>query len=111
MSGIVGMFRRDGAPIDQALLQSLTDFLAYVGPDAQQTWAEGAIGFGHTLLRTTWESAGECQPANFEQRFWITADVRLDCRTELEGKLKSAGQRIRQSAPDSELVLAAYAAW
>ena len=105
------MFQRDGAPIDRALLQSLTQLLAYVGPDAQQTWAEGPIGFGHTLLRTTWESAGECQPANLEQRFWITADVRLDCRTELEGKLKSAGQRIRAAAPDSELVLGAYAAW
>jgi asparagine synthase (glutamine-hydrolysing) len=105
------MFRRDGAPVDRALLQSLTHFLAYVGPDAQQTWDEGPIGFGHTLLRTTWESASECQPANLEQRFWITADVRLDCRAELEGKLKSAGQRIRTAAPDSELVLGAYAAW
>lgn len=105
------MFRRDGEPIDRALLQSLTHFLAYVGPDAQQTWAEGPIGFGHTLLRTTCESASECQPANLEQRFWITADVRLDCRAELEGKLKSACQRLRTAAPDSELILAAYAAW
>src|SRR5690348_12800641 len=105
------MFRRDGAPIDRALLQSLTDFVGYVGPDAKQTWAEGPIGFGHTLLRTTWESAGECQPANLEQRFWITADVRLDCRAELEGKLNAAGQRVRRAAPDSELILAAYAAW
>lgn len=111
MSGIVGILRRDGGPVDRTLLQSLTHFLAYVGPDAQQTWAEGPIGFGHTLLRTTWESASECQPASLDQRFWITADVRLDCRTELEGKLKSAGQRIHQDAPDSELVLAAYAAW
>ena len=47
----------------------------------------------------------------WRQRFWITADVRLDCRTELEGKLKSAGQRIRRAAPDSELVLGAYAVW
>ena len=105
------MFRRDGGPIDRALLQSLTHFLAYVGPDAQQTWADGPIGFGHALLRTTCESASECQPANLEQRFWMTADVRLDCRAELEDKLKSTGQRIRQDAPDSELVLAAYAAW
>ena len=105
------MFRRDGAPIDTALLESLTRSLEYVGPDAQQTWADGPIGFGHTLLQTTWESAGECQPADLEKRFWITADVRLDCRTELEGKLKSAGQRIRRAAPDSELVLGAYAVW
>ncbi|HEV3481921.1 MAG TPA: asparagine synthase-related protein [Candidatus Acidoferrales bacterium] len=111
MSGIVGMFRRDGGPIDRALLQSLTHFLAYVGPDTQQTWAEESIGFGHTLLRTTWESATECQPGNLEQRFWITADARLDCRTELEGKLKSAGQHVRTAGPDSELILGAYAAW
>jgi asparagine synthase (glutamine-hydrolysing) len=105
------MFQRDGAPVDRSLLQSLTHSLAYVGPDALQTWAEGPIGFGHTLLRTTWESAGECQPANLEQRFWITADVRLDSRAELEGKLKSAGQQIREAAPDCELVLGAYVAW
>ena len=38
-------------------------------------WADGgAIGFGHTMLRTTREAAGEHQPVSLEGRLWITAD-------------------------------------
>ena len=62
MSGIVGIYDRSGAPVDRALLQALAHFLSYRGPDARDTWSNGAIGLGHTLLRTTRESLNERQP-------------------------------------------------
>jgi asparagine synthase (glutamine-hydrolysing) len=71
----------------------------------------GSVGFGHAMLRTTGESLGERQPASLDGRFWITADARIDCRAELETKLSSAGWKCRRGAPDSELILRAYAAW
>ena len=111
MSGIVGIFQQDGAPIEPALLQSLVDFLAYRGPDAQDSWMETSICLGHTLLRTTKESLAERQPAGLEGRYWITADARLDGRTDLLAALDLAESGIGHSVPDSELILRVYAKW
>ena len=80
MSGIVGIYHRNGAPIEQALLQSLVDFLSYRGPDSRECWMDGSIGLGHAMLRTTHESLGERQPASLDGRFSIVADARLDGR-------------------------------
>jgi len=111
VSGIVGIFRKDGAPADRPLLQSLAHFLAYRGPDGREVWADGPVGFGHALLRTTYESLGDRQPTSLDRQFWITADARIDCRSELQTELEQKGQKVRNGAPDSELILHAYAAW
>jgi len=111
LSGIVGMYHRNGAPMDQALLQSLVEFLSYRGPDSGHFWMDGSIGLGHAMLRTTLESLGERQPANLDGRFWITADARLDGRAEFIAELERSGRVVRANAPDSELILHAYATW
>jgi asparagine synthase (glutamine-hydrolysing) len=111
LSGIVGIYRRNGAPMERALLQSLVDALAFRGPDSRECWMEGSIGLGHAMLRTTRESLGERQPAGLEGRFWIVADARLDSRAELIGELQRSGRVVRANAPDSELILHAYASW
>jgi asparagine synthase (glutamine-hydrolysing) len=105
------MFDRSGAPIDRALLRSLTDFLSYVGPDARDTYSNGCVGLGHTMLRTSRESARELQPANLCEQFWITADARIDCRDELKRKFEKAEPNYRRVTTDSELILQAYALW
>lgn len=110
MSGFVCVFHGDGAPVERALLQSLTYFLAYRGPDAQSVWAGSSVGMGHALLCTRHEYAGE-QPASLDARFWIVADVRLDGREELIDELKLANREVRSNAPDCDLILDAYAAW
>ena len=110
MSGTVGILDRDGAPIDVELLRALTDFLAYRGPDGRETWSDGAIGLGHAMLRTSEVGVNDRQPAHLDT-LWITADARLDSRTELTNKLEQAGRRIVLPIPDSMLILHAYAAW
>ena len=87
MSGIVGMYDRSGAPVDRTLLQALAHFISYRGPDARDTWSYGPVGLGHAMLRTSRESQIEHQPTSLGGRFWITADARIDCRAELQGKL------------------------
>ena len=111
MSGIIGMYERQGAPLDRGLLGALTDSLSYCGRDARDTWASGSVGFGHTLLRTTRESQHEQQPANLDGRFWITADVRIDCQEELLAELTRAGATLGRTLADSDLILHAYAVW
>jgi asparagine synthase (glutamine-hydrolysing) len=111
LSGIVGIYHRSGAPIERALLQSLVNFISYRGPDARECWVDGSIGLGHAMLRTTHESLGERQPASLDRRFWIAADARLDGREELIAELRRCGRVVPSNAPDSELILHAYAAW
>ena len=111
MSGIVGIFRRSGAPLELPVLRSLTNFLSYRGPDAQSVWSDGPVGFGRTMLRTTREAEKESLPVSLAGRLWITADVRLDGRAELAAKLSQAGCRFDPTASDPELILHAYEAW
>jgi asparagine synthase (glutamine-hydrolysing) len=111
LSGIVGIFHRDGSPIDRALLQSLVDFLAPRGPDARETWMANSIGMGHSLLRTTRDSFAERNPTGIEGRYWITADARLDRRTGLLADLEHSERDTGSSVPDSDLILRAYAKW
>jgi asparagine synthase (glutamine-hydrolysing) len=111
VSGIVGMFHRDGAPVDRQLLQALTENISYRGPDGSGVWHNGAIGLGHTLLQTGRQSCGERQPANLNERLWLTADARLDERAELVRQLNDLGGEVIECAPDSELILRSYALW
>ena len=112
MSGIVGMYERGGAPADRALLQALTHAISYCGPDARDTWVNGPIGFGHTMLRTTREAQHERQPGNLDGQLWITADARIDCRDELlEEMTRASSAAVVGGATDSELILRAYATW
>ena len=111
MSGIVGMFCQDGAPVDLYLLRALTGHMSYRGPDASGIWHHGEVGLGHTLLQTTSELAGQRQPASLDDRLWLTADARLDDRADLVRQLRAASSNVSESAPDSELILRSYAAW
>jgi len=122
LSGFVGILNLDGAPVDGDLLQRLTHFLEFRGPDGEGCWRDGAVGLGHTLLRVTPEGTPETpfnadrdkQPADLGRRLWIVGDARIDGREELITKLKaksaSAGE-LSLSTPDSQLILLAYDAW
>ena len=111
MSGIAGIFHRDGQRVERGLLQSLADSLSSCAPDARAIWLDGPVGLAHAMLRTTGEATGEQQPASFEGHYWITADARLDCREELIAEVERAGRKTNRPVSDSELILHAYAAW
>jgi len=114
MSGFVGILNLDGTPVDRALLERMTRYLAFRGPDAQEVWCQGSVGLGHALLQITSGSTPEKQPAQLDGRLWITADARIDARAELIGKLKAkshAAGALSLSTPDAELILHAYDTW
>jgi asparagine synthase (glutamine-hydrolysing) len=111
MSGLVGIFHRTGLPIDPVQLQAMTNFMAFRGPDGLNTFAGDSIGLGLALLRTTEVVRDDPQPARLD-RFWIAADARLDCRTELREKLAEANRGfLVTEVSDAMLILQAYAAW
>jgi len=111
VSGIVGIVNLDRAPVDRRLLTRMTEFLAFRGPDASSVMIDGAIGFGHTLFKTTYESEQERQPLTLNGNIWIVAHARIDARQDLIAKLKSLGQHVATDAPDVELILCAYSVW
>ncbi len=106
----MGIFHRDGAPLEGERLRNMTDSLAYRGPDGSGIWLGSNIGLGHTLLTTARKSRSELHPVQLES-MWITADVRLDSKTELLKELEAAGRRFNEPPSDSELLLHAYAEW
>lgn len=111
MSGICGIVNLDCEPVDRQLLDDLTSLMVFRGPDAQDTWLEGPVGFGHTMLRTTFESDQERQPLSLDGRVWITADARVDGQAELVKKLGAQGRTGLGTANDVELILHAYHVW
>lgn len=108
MSGICGILKLDGSPIDPAILSAMTQFMRFRGPDDLGQWLEGSAGLGHTLLKTT----AQCRslPMGLEQ-VWITADARIDDQQTLREKLRKAGREVRVDASDAELILQTYVVW
>lgn len=90
----------------------MTEVMTFRGPDAQTVWSQGFVGFGHTLLQTTWESAAESQPFTLDRQVWIVADARIDDRQTLTEKLGLTHRaNSEQILTDIELILRAYLRW
>jgi len=88
MSGIAGIINVDGAPVDRDLLSRMTKFMSFRGPDGQDTWIDGNVGFAHALLRTS-DGVGPAFTAGDD--VWIAADARIDGGENTES---TAGERI-----------------
>ncbi|HET6955857.1 MAG TPA: asparagine synthase-related protein [Vicinamibacterales bacterium] len=112
MSGFVAIVNLDGAPLDRRLLDRMTDYLAFRGPDARRVHVTRDAGLGHTLLRVTDESALERQPFTLDGRTWIVADARVDARDDLIASLTGRESRTcAADATDVELIARAFEAW
>jgi asparagine synthase (glutamine-hydrolysing) len=111
MSGIAGIVRFDGAPVEPGLIESMTAAIAHRGPDGIAHWTRGPVALGHCMLRTTPESLEETQPlANEDASLVLVMDGRIDNWEELRAELLKRGAVLRTRA-DAELVLRAFEAW
>jgi asparagine synthase (glutamine-hydrolysing) len=82
MSGIYGIFRHDGAPVDPGWLERMRAAMAYYGPHGGGSKVEGPVGLGHLLLEINPEDAFESQPVS-GARGPVVSAARLDNRTTL----------------------------
>jgi asparagine synthase (glutamine-hydrolysing) len=111
VSGFAGILHIDGTPADRALIERLTEFQKFRGPDGQNVWVDGSVAFGHTLLKISPESELERQPLSLDGQTWIVADCRVDARLTLITELEKCGQHALAGSPDAELILRAYTVW
>jgi asparagine synthase (glutamine-hydrolysing) len=110
LSGIYGIFYKNGALVTSQTLEPLKAALIEWGPDGQGTWYKGSVGLGHLMLHTTPESLNEQLPATHPHHpnLSITADARIDNRDDILAALNiSPAERL----PDSTLILLAYERW
>jgi asparagine synthase (glutamine-hydrolysing) len=111
MSGICGIFQRNGAPVAPARLERMMTAMASWGADGQGTWCDGPVALGHSLVHTTPESRYESLPLQSPApAVVLTVTSRLDNRDELADALGIAPPD-RTTLPDSTLILKAYGAW
>jgi asparagine synthase (glutamine-hydrolysing) len=111
VSGIAGIIRFDGGPVEPDLVETMTSAMAYRGPDGIHHWARGSVALGQCMLRTTTESLEETQPlTNEDESLVLVMDGRVDNWVELRLELLGRGAVLRDRS-DAELVLRAYEAW
>ena len=110
MSGIFGIFQRDGLPVALPTLAAMRAAMADWGSDGGNVWHDGSAGLGQTLFITTPEAQSERLPrVDASRGLAFTAAARVDNRRELISNLALDG---RSSAiSDGELVLQAYRRW
>ena len=109
MSGIAGFVRTDGALARRRDVVRMTDAIAHRGPDGSGVFREGGVALGHRALHGIPEAALESQPCSLGP-FTVTADLRLDNRSELADALEIAASAL-PALGDAALLLRAYEAW
>ncbi len=111
MSGIFGIFNKRGEPVNPNLLEMIGRLTTHRGPDGTSTLIRGSIGLGCNMFKTTPESLSEKIPNSFqEDHLLITADLRIDNRSELVHALQPYCH-ISLKDPDSVLLVRIYQKW
>jgi len=111
MSGICGIIRFDGKPVNKKDIKAMLSIMNNRGCDGQGDWVDDNIGVGHTMLWTTSESQHEKQPlVSSKGSLILTADARVDNRDELIDKLSIKKQH-HEILTDGDLILLAYDKW
>ena len=109
MSGILGIWNRNGAPVSSSVLGAMAERIAHRGGDALECAISGPCALGCHLRRVTPESAFERQPLEDGNGNLLLFDGRLDNRSELIAALEWNGDAA--TLPDSQLLLMAWRHW
>lgn len=89
-------------------MAALSVAMSTIAPDHDAIWTDNHAALGCRLLRTTPESLVEELPyEDPESGLVLTADARLDNRTELIARLEITDRQL----PDSEILMLAYKKW
>ncbi len=109
MSGIFGIFNRNGKPVEKETVNTILDAMSFWEPDERNTWINESVALGHTMLWNTPESKYEHLPL-IKETYVLTMDARIDNRDELLKELELPDRALDEIG-DSEFILAAYQKW
>ncbi len=109
MSGFLGIFNRNGNAVEKEMVQTMLDASDYWEADEKDTWSEGFVALGHTMLWNTPESKYEHLPLK-KDAIVLTMDARIDNREELAKEIALPDRSLSEIG-DSEFILSAYKKW
>ncbi|MCD2315135.1 amidotransferase 1, exosortase A system-associated [Sphingomonas sp. IC-11] len=111
MCGLAGLFYPETPkPVDPARIRAMTDAMAVRGPDGEGVWTAPGVGLGHRRLSII-DVKGSPQPMHSgEGALSVLFNGCIYNYRELRAELGSKGWVFRTSG-DTEVLLAAWAAW
>ena len=104
MSGIAGIVRFDDRSVTRQELERVANALHQYGPDKGGLIAKDNVGLVHVLMRMTPEDRYDHQPTRGAGGTMITADLRIDNRDDLLGRLSLNRQLVAEWS-DARLLL------
>jgi len=111
MCGICGIFNLNGEPVSYPVIRSMTEVMAYRGPDDEGHFIDVNIALGHRRLAIL-----DPSPAGHQPMLTTDGQVALVYNGEiynfltLRGELEAMGCRFR-SRTDTEVLLQGYEVW
>lgn len=109
VSGICGWIHLEGGPLDAGEFAAMQRVMREWGPDSARDWSDESAALGQYLFWDTPESGHDNLPLPSGDAV-LTAEARIDNRTELFEALDIAGSH-RTQISDGELVRLAYERW
>lgn len=109
MSGIYGIIRFDGAPVDSLWTERMRAAMAHHGPDGGGSEIDGPVALGHLLMQLNPEDARERQPYRANRGRLVCA-ARLDNRDSLLQTFQISSPEAPQFS-DGRLVSLAWDRW
>ncbi|MBN1313121.1 MAG: asparagine synthase (glutamine-hydrolyzing) [Anaerolineae bacterium] len=110
MCGILGEITFDGAHANREWVRRACGIMAHRGPDGNGFYDTEEIVLGHRRLAII-DVDGGSQPMSYaNQRYWITFNGEIYNYRELKSELSGLGYEF-STASDTEVILAAFAAW
>lgn len=111
MCGISGYIDRSTGFVERSTISSMCDVIRHRGPDGSGIFVHENIGLGHRRLAILDLTVDGHQPMQyFDGRYTITYNGEIYNYIELRRELELQGYSFR-SRTDTEVILAAYAAW
>jgi len=111
MCGIAGIVVRQNGLDRWEVIKQMTRRVRHRGPDDEGFYERGRVALGHRRLSIIDLSAAGHQPMeSADGRYVITYNGEVYNYLELRSELKALGHRFRSNT-DTEVILAAYAAW
>jgi len=109
MCGIAGIISANPGEISRARLKSMTDVIAYRGPDGDGQWISenGKVGLGHRRLSIIDLSHSADQPMHYLDRYTIVFNGEIYNYLELKETLVKQGYTFRTTS-DTEVLMALY---
>jgi asparagine synthase (glutamine-hydrolysing) len=107
MCGIAGIVRKDGHPVDQALLERMTDMIIHRGPDDSGIHREGPVGLGFRRLSIIDLEGGHQPLSNEDGSIWIVFNGEIYNYKEIRKWLIERGHRFATES-DTEVIVHLY---